>query len=421
MLKVKIQVMIIFCLSFHSLGKTYTFTELLKMAQKQNIEQKIDEVELHKTESKLKSAQSENYPELFGVLGGESRRTLDDGESSVNTEKLIAEMRVHYNIYKFGGTLKKVKALEEIKQAQSKKLDLSAFLFEKKFERFYVNALYHKRIVEILGDELAFNKTLVSLVRKKEKSGLTGKADFLDVRMRESNLESELLSNEANYDEALERLRWFAQIPIKESIELNGELKVGKADFSKKEVVEKAKSFNREYQEAKSQMSASRYELASLKASNLPQINLKARFGRMRIDETYTSENSLEGLAGIYVDIPIWDGGKRESQAELQRLKASKKELEFQRVVRDLEVEVSHELHKLKNALKQIELSEKSLKASREYYRNVLSEYKRGIKSSMDLISARDRLANFQKSLVKFKMHFITSRLNLQEMTGLSF
>ena len=141
----------------------------------------------------------------------------------------------------------------------------------------------------------------------------------------------------------------------------------------------------------------------------------------MRIDETYTSENSLEGLAGIYVDIPIWDGGKRESQAELQRLKASKKELEFQRVVRDLEVEVSHELHKLKNALKQIELSEKSLKASREYYRNVLSEYKRGIKSSMDLISARDRLANFQKSLVKFKMHFITSRLNLQEMTGLSF
>ena len=151
----------------------------------------------------------------------------------------------------------------------------------------------------------------------------------------------------------------------------------------------------------------------------LPEVNLSGRYGRMRIDEQYVnSTNQNEGLIGVYVNIPLFSGGSKRSTRQIYEEKYQQRLQEAKLHENNESIELTHKFELLEKVHRKVDLLEDSLKRGQSYFKNVMSEYKRGVKNSLDLVSSRDRLVNLNMNLIEAKTKYIITLLNIEELTG---
>ena len=167
-------------------------------------------------------------------------------------------------------------------------------------------------------------------------------------------------------------------------------------------------------------MLALQNELDASFYERLPSLKLTGRFGNMRIDETYTSNQSSEGLIGIYFEMPLFDGGKKSANQQLTKTKFQKSKQALIKTKHHLEIDLAHKFEKFQNIHKLLDLSEKNVSHAKKYFSNVLEEYKRGVKNSLDLVSARDRLYQFQIDVINYKKQYQIAKLDIEKLTSLN-
>ena len=151
--------------------------------------------------------------------------------------------------------------------------------------------------------------------------------------------------------------------------------------------------------------------------NKLPEVNLVGRFGKMRIDEQY-STNSTEGLLGLYIEMPLFDGGQKKSIQQIYNEKYQQKVLESKLLKNNNTIEISHKHELLNKTHERLDLLEKGYDRGLVYFKNVLDEYDRGIKNSIDLVSARERLVKINMDRIDSKKDYLMTVLELEELTG---
>ena len=411
-MKVIIFIMII---SINLKAKEFDLSRLHNHAINNSPKGKILNSEVKEIEYGLKRIKSDYLPKLSAIVGGEKRQGAS--RDPINTERFVAEMRLKYNLFKFGQTNDSLEALEKVYNQKKNSFEWWKINILRKLKVHYFTAISFKSKIDFLKKELSYNLVLSRKVGKRKKSGLIGNSDSLDIELRRSDILTQINFFEEKLNHSLDKLKKLSYLNYKDKILLPIDLPHTHFNLDLEELITESEKKNKELRN--SSLAEKEY-LSKLNMKNknkLPEVNLVGRFGKMRIDEQY-STNSTEGLLGLYIEMPLFDGGQKKSIQQIYNEKYQQKVLESKLLKNNNTIEISHKHELLNKTHERLDLLEKGYDRGLVYFKNVLDEYDRGIKNSIDLVSARERLVKINMDRIDSKKDYLMTVLELEELTG---
>lgn len=397
-------------------SKNYAFIDLLALAESKNVSKKIFETEAFKVDAEIGRIKSSQLPNLSITVGGEKINTFSNEELDENY--LTAEFVVNYNLL---GVYKNKNAIDSKKQYR-KRFDLLAnystrALF-RQLKKEYVVALANQKLLKLTRRELLENEKIKKRVMTKFSQGLVGKADVLDVEMRKATLEHQLLSLQEKLDHSLDDIRKTTYLPHSQKIVLKDVISHHHIKYNLREFQKSSIEKNIDLKLQSSKLEELNYRLQQSKRAYLPDVNLRANYGKVKYIDRLNND-SIQGVIGVYLEMPIYDGGKRNADKRIVNSEILSSKIKNTNTKKNLEIEVVHKFEKMENIHKQVDLAEKNLQRAKVFYSSVFNEYKRGVKNSLDLISARDRVQSFEIDIINSTKEFEIAKLELEEISGL--
>lgn len=370
--------------------------ELAKSLYQKNREIAALEKVAESKESLRQSADSGFYPTL-NVVGGWGK---DDTAELAHVQKgYFGYAEGKLNLFR-GFKDQSIQTLKELDvkisrlDVELKKRELRVHLIEVATDMIFLH-----KVQSILDEEYKTIKNQKLMAAKKIAAGLTGQVDDLEFVLRENEIEIEQKQIDQKHLEAHQRfIKLFGEDISDADIE-----KITFSDFENLKQVAGAFKIEKSTSLLREQLleERTRLEVREIKADYLPTLDFTYNYGRITPSETSSAEFN-ESKISLQLTVPLFSGlstyyNSRASTAVVD----SVKKIKLQKNT-DLQTEFESLKSKAAELSFLYQINEKKLVNSQKYFDLTLTEYKRGIKNSPDLVNATERL--FLSKKKKFEL-----------------
>lgn len=339
----------------------------------------------------LTAAKSAFYPTVNAVAGREQNKT----DELIATEKgTVTYLEGKLNLFSGFRDVSIINQrgveLESSKlEYELKKRELRLRLIEALSQMIYVH-----KVQKILEEEFKLTQSQKQMAARKVAAGLTGDVDNYEFDLRENEIQIELKQINQLHNEAHEALnQMFA-----ENVTDND---LASIDFSSFESLSKASVQTKaedtiEFKLAELNRLRVEYERSVVKSEYMPSVDFSYMMGRITPTES-TSMQFNESKYSLLLTIPLFSGFdtyyKSKSAALLLQSAEQRKQQGRLNATADINVLQS----KITELGALYQLNEKRLTSAQKYFDLTLTEYRRGIKNSPDLVGATERLYSSKK------------------------
>ncbi|WP_374074642.1 TolC family protein [Bdellovibrio bacteriovorus] len=365
--------------------------------------------EITSKERQRKSSYSAYYPTLEAVSGwGENR--LDDPNE--NDKGYFGYADGKLNLFKgFKDVSVSNKKEVEVQIAkiehEKKRRELRHQLTEVASEMIYLH-----RLQEILLKEEEITKEQKKMAAKKVSSGLTSSVDNLEFDLREEELRIQKRQIDQLHLEAHNKLIQLFGNDVNDA-ELD---KVAYEDFATlSEVSNQSFENNPDVQKAQLLSQLSEMEKKEVRSEFLPSLDFVYSFGRI----TPTEESQWdfnESQYALKLSIPLFSGFDTYQKNKAAGADVLAKKSQAQQVSFDSASTVKILKDKIKELSDLYKINERKLETSKKYFDMTVSEYKRGIKNSPDLVGATERWFSSQKRKYEILKELELSKVKLENL-----
>jgi outer membrane protein len=373
-------------------------------------------LELNSSTTKIESLKLENkinknlfLPEFF-LTGGLGSEKLQD--NSYETEKgpfLFLETKL--NLYRGGrdsGVNKKINL-----ELTSTKIELEIKKRELQISSYKILSAINlitkeKKLIEV---EIESNKSQQKMAQKKLNAGLTSSIDLIDFDLKNDNLVNELEGFNLRRETLIQE--FFSLVGGNLS---SSELDTMLIENSEKivNVTETSYENSPKLMLAKKQIELSTINQDKIKSEYLPTIDFEAKWGHLTPQNNF-SNSPKEHQVALNITFPLFTGFTTDYKFKQSVIESTQKSRELHQ--EELEAKNIQSLE-----MKKIELSKKvliflahSLSQSIKYKELTIGEYKRGIKNSLDIVSASDKKLEIEKKILEAKNDLAISQFTLNE------
>lgn len=335
-------------------------------------------------------------PELSVTGGLGSEKILD---VSPNTEKgpfLFLGGKI--NLYRGGRDL----------NIQSKTdNELTVAKMEEELKKRELNIEAYKKISEIkslekeselIKEEIELNKNQQKMARKKVDAGLTTSVDLVDFELKEELLQNDLDKNAFKNDLLKKELSSLFggkhdRVEIEKSFIDSNELQAVRDDVQSlpQLLISRKKS------------ESSLLSKKSAKAEYLPSVDLEAKYGQITPHEKLFSEDKEHQVA-LSITIPLFSGFSTSGRYQQAVLETTQSERELRQTELDLQTKKDLALKNIDLLKKNLASLERLLSRALKYNELTVSDYRRGVKNSPDVIAASDKKFDVQKKILQTKL-----------------
>jgi outer membrane protein len=340
------------------------------------------------------AANSNYYPTLNAVVGYGQNKT-DDLPTIQKGQ--IGYLEGKFNIYK-GHKDQAVKNQKDI-DVQIAKLELESKKRELRLEMTDIASqmVFLHKLQSILDEELKTTQTQKQMASKKVAAGLTSTVDNLEFQLRENEIQIEQKQIDQQHEEAHQR---FMKL-YGEDIADTG---IGRLDFSDITLIEKIVKTTTplkiedtvDYQKAKLSEDHLDLEKKEIKSEFLPSVDFTYSVGRLTPSED-TSVKYNENKYALQVTVPLFSGYDTYYKTKAAALSLQAAERSKNQKKNDLISDFNTVKIKISELIQLFQINEIKLFTSQSYFDMTLSEYRRGVKNSPDLVSATERLFSTKK------------------------
>ena len=251
----------------------------------------------------------------------------------------------------------------------------------------FFTVLQRQGEVETLEDSVSVERERVREVRARQEVGLARRTEYLLVEAQLAEDESDLTRARNDLQVALQRLGFLMGRPVagplRDDIVLPDPLGEEPPSF------EEALQARSDMRQLERQVEAARYQVAVSRGSYFPSIDLEAR---NYLDRQNVSEFAQETdwTAEVTFSFPIFDGGRARAgvfnaRADLDRATLSRDEL-----ARQIALEIETVWRTLQSDLARLRTLESSVASADESYRLVQEEYRAGLATNLEVITAHN-------------------------------
>lgn len=352
-------------------------------------ELKALELEVKTQESLKSSAASAFYPTINAVGGFANEETLDIGRF----QGAVGYVEGSWNLYRGSrdqALIDRAQVDVELKriELEQKKRTLNIELTQALSEMIFVH-----RLGTILQDEVKYTNTQRQMASKKVSAGLTGQVDNYEFDLRESELEIQKRQYAQRHAEAHNKLEALLGYSVPDN-ELE-QLSFGDVSLAKSEVSWEP---TRALEIKKSDLFIKRAEFdkKEVRADFLPSLDFQYQVGHLTPGQ-WDNVKYNESRYGILLTIPLFSGFDTLSKTRAQSFAVTAREKDRSQAEKNLAAEFASLQSKWQELSDLKTINEKRLESARKYYELTLSEYRRGVKNSPDLVGATERWFESQK------------------------
>lgn len=290
-----------------------------------------------------------------------------------------------WNLYRGGRDAALKEKSKTVAGLEQINLDLKKREVLFKARELFVSLLAIKKSIEVLSREDELNKQQKGMAQKKVTAGLTSNVDEIEFDLRSDMITAE--SNRLLSEQEVRTAEMKALLDFSEHFSIIGDLTVPQnrelksVDLSRSPLVSSS--------EMELKMSEADKRIA--RSGFMPEINLSAAYGRQTLQQDEPIKNN-ETTAILSVTLPIFTGFETMNLSKAQAERVSAKEKQLRQTQNNLRANEQSLKSRWKEVWTLYDLNQKTLERAKKYYQLTLSEYRRGIKNSPDLVSATERL-----------------------------
>ena len=407
--------------------KKWTLKECVDHALKNNIQVKINELNVQVAEKDVKSNKANFLPSVNASTGGSLNfgSTFDpvsNDRVSTTTFGGSLSLGVSYNI--FNG----FRNLNTYKQAklgvERSKLDLEVIENDiaLRVVNTYLNVLFAKENLEVAKFQADISKKQIERAQAQFDTGSIPKGDLLNIQSTAANDAQSVVSQENGLNIALLNLSQLLQVEYEgfevASIEI-GSPSAALLYSSSNEVYQKALKNRPEIERAKLNIQNSELGIEVARSGYLPSISTSANIGsnygfNLDLPPGFSNtglftqlDNNLGYGLGFNISIPVFNGFRNDASVERSKIQKliSENNLEIEKL--SLKQTIEQAFLDAKAAAKTFEAASISLESQNEAFKNAQASYEYGPITRFDYDQVRNRLVNAESALIRAKFDYI--------------
>ncbi|MBK8965496.1 MAG: TolC family protein [Saprospiraceae bacterium] len=123
-------------------------------------------------------------------------------------------------------------------------------------------------------------------------------------------------------------------------------------------------------------------------------------------------------VAGISVNIPIWDGGSTRAKRERAMIRVQTIDAQKQQLENALNLELENARKQFLNATARVKSQQSNLELAQRIYNTTQTKYQAGVGSSFELVTAEQQLYSAQQALMQAQYDLLTAKVAVKKALG---
>jgi outer membrane protein TolC len=184
----------------------------------------------------------------------------------------------------------------------------------------------------------------------------------------------------------------------------------------REDAIQKAITDRVEIQIAEGQFRIAKAQKSAAASEWVPSVSFIADYGSSGVTPAET--NLPTRSYGIYLDIPIFDGGRIHSENKIAASRLRQAELRLRDLKEVVEKEVRQAIDNLSTRREQVEAAQKTLALAERELELTRDLFRSGIGDNIQVVSAQTAVENARREVVASLTLFNVARLNLVAALG---
>lgn len=388
----------------------FTLTELLLETEKSNQEILSAKKILDSQKSEVKKSFAPFYPEV-SVEGG-PYVTKNKIESESGT---LIYGKAEWNLYNGGASKEGMRRAEILKGLEEKRFEKTKSKVLREVTRTYYELLFILESISLKETAIKLNQEQMALAKIKRSSGFTSSSDVLEFDLRHATLSSDLLMLTKEMREHSQELSVLLGRKDGSSVfSVKGHIVRDDKIIDKEQIKKLVLQKNIDLAESTSKLEISMIDREIARAEFLPKVNFDIKVGK--IEEEKSKSGSGDYSAMLTFTMPLFSGfssinsvAAQKDLVESNKYDTSHREISVHANLENIFTEID-------TIVERLNIEEKNLVRSEEYYKITLDEYRRGVKNSPDMVGASERLLEAKIRNLEFRKELQLSKLKLYEL-----
>ena len=320
----------------------------------------------------------------------------------------------NYVLYDFGRLKLSIeKTKEELKNSQLN-TESAKYQLASQISSIYYTLVYLKKAIQIQDSIILSFQQSKKLTQSRFNNGDALNVDLMNIQASIDNENNRKIDLENAFNKQLNLLEYTTGKNSVAGIAFDFNFANSNID----KLIATAESQNAEISIFKSKLNQATYDISFNKALKLPSISVVASAGYRNGYQPDIEKLRLNYLAGMSLNVPIYLGGKLNSQTKLATLSSQQTEYALNTYKHGLKKEIKQALidiesntEKLANVKSQIESAMSVVKLTQSLYKN-------GSATTVDISNATGNLQRSYLNQLQFEYQICLTKIELAKITG---
>jgi outer membrane protein len=419
---------ILFCALASAQGNSWSLTKCMEMAMQNNIEIKIRQLEITRTQKSQNSVLNRMLPvvNLYGEQGYNFGSTIDpstNGRVSSNIQNDNFYLNAKTNLIDFNAfaNAKKDKINIELAKAEKEVLENE---YKLQILESYYQALYAQELLKIQKEQLKQAVFNLDRVTKEVAIGSKPQSDLYDMQLSFSEEESRNLETEQLYGIKKTQLFQLMNVP---DVAVDG---VVLEPYLKENTTAIIEDYNPKIKFAELNYQGSLKSISLERANNLPV--LSAYYGystfyykTLNQENADSFSNQLKDNAsqqvGVQLNVPVFNGFRNNKKIDASKIESEKSKLVIEQEKQQLDKQVVLEEQNKKNYLQLQHKWIEKLKYAKASLATTQAKFTSGKVEAILYSSVKNQLLSAEYEVLKnnLQLQYIDLKINLLKKDSL--
>jgi outer membrane protein TolC len=327
-------------------------------------------------------------------------------------------------LYSGGRTGAALEVARRFREAVELNLSEEVADLELSVQRAYHRALLAAELERISVAALEQAEKFLAHERLRHRSGSAAELDVLRAEVAAANLRPQLIQARNASELALLDLRRLVNIPAEQPLKLNTPLAAPSAEQLQEPVLEGPQLLKNRpaIGAAERQVRMRELGVRIARGSYLPSASLRVNYGRFLYPTSAFgwSGNEWRGdwTAALSVDIPIFDGLRRESQIDEAQVQLRRAQLQLAQLKEGVHLQYEQALGERRRAAADIAARQQTVTQAQRVHDLTVLRYERGLATQLEVSDARLSLLQARTNLAQALSDFHIADATLHRTLG---
>lgn len=281
----------------------------------------------------------------------------------------------------------------------------------------YVQLQMIERQEDLLVGNLQRMKKLVEITNLQFKEGIIKKVDVDQLKVNQTNLETQLSNTRNNYRQVVNNLKTLMNVEVEQPVAVT-EVGIDRVPVARQLFLES----NTNLRLLDYQMQLQELNTKNIRAGYLPTVSLFANYGwngqSNKLLKNGETRGFTSGLYGVKVNIPIFDGFARRHRITQSNIELKQIELNKQYLTRSIKNQFQTAANNLSQNERVLQAQQENMRVAEELYDVAKLSYTEGIAPLSELINAENGLKEAQTQYLTAMLQMNLAELDLMQTSG---